>query len=153
MRLPEVTFAGNQRVCWKMGTFESSCVTAFSAPDRAFPAQSRARRESCKNGGWRCAKEWYCGSVRLLNGPCIMVRRERRHDRSPAVVAWVENSTFHVQARFVALMLPCKTRVHDRNRLLCVGIINREIAPFKIFSPGSKNKDPPHVFHSSRSVR
>jgi hypothetical protein len=28
-------------------------------------------------------------------------------------------------------MLPRKTRVDDRDRLLCIGVINREIAPLQ----------------------
>jgi hypothetical protein len=53
------------------------------------------------------------------------------HDGSPRCrFTRVKNTDLMPDRALICPMLPRKARVHYRDRLFCVGIINREIAPF-----------------------
>jgi len=102
-------------------------------------ACARSNEDRAKLSGRRCAEEWHveAGIIGLLIERTLhQSLGNNAYYRSPRLrLAWVEDSDLMSQRALVAPMLPRKTCIHDRNRLLCVAVISRKIAPFQIFSP------------------
>src|SRR4029434_2969258 len=98
-------------------------------------ACARSNEDRTKLSGRRCAKEWHieAGIIRLLIERTLHQSvRNDTYDRSPRLwLTWVENSDLMSERALIAPVLTGKTRIHDRDRLLCVAIISRKIAPFQ----------------------
>src|SRR5262249_42757245 len=91
-------------------------------------ARARSNDNRAKLGRWRRAKERHikAGGVGLLiERPLHQSVGNDAYDHSPRLrLTRVENADLMSERALIAQMLPRKTCVHDRDRLLCVRIID-----------------------------